>query len=81
VAYRARQAQIRFIVPTRQAGIEFRADKFDAAPPLSFPETARFLYERFQHFQVQQIRAVILPCELIEQMARASKRYQQYADL
>jgi tagaturonate reductase len=81
----ARQPEIRFIVSnTTEAGIEFREDdKFDDAPPLSFPaKLTRFLYERFQHFSGAADKGcIILPCELIEQNGTRLKAIiKQYID-
>jgi len=53
---------------TTEAGIQFEeTDRFDDAPPSSFPaKLTCWLYRRFQHFKGRKDRGcVILPCELI----------------
>ena len=54
---------------TTEVGIRLEpADRFEAAPPASFPaKLTRFLYERGQAFDYAPARGlVVLPCELIE---------------
>ena len=62
--------ELRFIISnTTEAGIVLdEGDRFDAAPPQSFPgKLTRFLWERFYRMEGALDRGfVILPCELID---------------
>ncbi|NBC07009.1 MAG: tagaturonate reductase [Bacteroidetes bacterium] len=67
---------------TTEAGIQFdESDRFEDAPPSSFPaKLTRWLYRRFQHFEGREDRGcVILPCELIarngDQLRQAVLQY------
>lgn len=66
----ARSPDLRFFVSnTTEAGIAINhTDRLDDAPPSSFPaKLARWLWERYCHFDGDHARGVaVLPCELIE---------------
>ena len=54
---------------TTEAGISYHAgDRFDDAPPVSYPaKLTRLLFERYQHFAGAADKGwVIIPCELID---------------
>ena len=70
----AKNPDFRFVVSnTTEAGIEFSEnDKFDDAPPKTFPaKLTRLLYERFA---AKLPGFVFLPCELIDRNGDALKR-------
>ncbi len=73
----AHDPDTRFVVSnTTEAGIAInRSDRFEDAPPPSFPaKLTRLLYERFRHFEGAQERGwVVLPCELLERNGPALK--------
>ncbi|TPG61927.1 tagaturonate reductase [Ewingella americana] len=66
----ARNPDIRFVFSnTTEAGISYvEGDRFDDAPPASFPaKLTRLLFERFTHFAGATDKGwVLLPCELID---------------
>lgn len=66
----ARDPNIRFMFSnTTEAGISYvEGDRFDDAPPASFPaKLTRLLFERFTHFNGAADKGwVLLPCELID---------------
>jgi|LSQX01.3.fsa_nt_gb tagaturonate reductase len=66
----AQNPDMRVIVSnTTEAGIAYNPDdKFDDAPPQSFPgKLTVFLYKRFEYFKGAQDKGlIILPCELID---------------
>lgn len=66
----ARDPNIRFVFSnTTEAGISYaQGDRFDDAPPSSFPaKLTRLLFERFTHFDGAADKGwVLLPCELID---------------
>lgn len=78
----AHNPDMRFIISnTTEAGIEFiDTDKFDDAPPKSFPaKLTRLMYERFS---LGLNGFVLFPCELIDNNADLLKKYVlQYAEL
>ena len=62
---------------TTEAGIAVNvSDRFDDAPPSSFPaKLTRLMFERFRHFNGSADHGwVLLPCELIEHNGAALKR-------
>jgi tagaturonate reductase len=73
----ARNPATRYVISnTTEAGIAINnVDRFDDAPPASFPaKLTRLMYERFRHFNGDAERGwVLLPCELIEQNGQALK--------
>lgn len=75
----ARQDQIRFIFSnTTESGIVFSdADKLDDEPPATFPaKLARFLYERYLHFEgAPEKGCIIIPTELIEDNAARLREF------
>ncbi|GAB2948517.1 tagaturonate reductase [Hafnia psychrotolerans] len=66
----AHNPDIRFVFSnTTEAGISYvEGDRFDDAPPASFPaKLTRLLFERFTHFAGATDKGwVLLPCELID---------------
>lgn len=66
----ARDANIRFVFSnTTEAGISYlESDRFEDAPPTSFPaKLTRLLFERFTHFEGAADKGwILLPCELID---------------
>ncbi len=66
----AHDPNIRFVFSnTTEAGISYvQGDRFDDAPPASFPaKLTRLLFERFTHFDGAADKGwVLLPCELID---------------
>lgn len=82
----AHHPAMRFIISnTTEAGIVFEVqDKLQDAPPSSFPaKLTRWLYERFEAFNGDESKGVIvIPCELIEQNgAQLQAIIQQYINL
>lgn len=78
--------ELRFIISnTTEAGITFdNQDQLDDAPPGSFPaKLTRLLYERFQAFDGDVSKGlIIIPCELIDRNGDILRDVvQQYADL
>ncbi len=70
----AKNPDFRFIVSnTTESGIEFsESDKFDDAPPKTFPaKLTRLLYERFK---LKLPGFIFLPCELIDRNGDALKK-------
>jgi tagaturonate reductase len=69
----AQQPDLRFVISnTTENGIVFEPkDRFEDAPASSFPgKLARFLFERYQHFEGATDKGlIVLPCELIEDNA------------
>jgi len=74
----ATNPDLEFIISnTTEAGIAYDPeDSLDLNPPRSFPgKLAAFLYRRFQHFQGDpQKGMILLPCELIERNGDNLKR-------
>ncbi|WP_428944095.1 tagaturonate reductase [Pantoea sp. FN060301] len=66
----AHDPNIRFVFSnTTEAGISYQeSDRFDDAPPASFPaKLTRLLFERFSHFDGAADKGwILLPCELID---------------
>ncbi|MEM6162329.1 tagaturonate reductase [Erwinia sp. P6884] len=66
----AQDPNIRFVFSnTTEAGISYQeSDRFDDAPPASFPaKLTRLLFERFTHFDGAADKGwILLPCELID---------------
>lgn len=66
----AHNPEMRFVFSnTTEAGISYHAgDRFDDAPPVSYPaKLTRLLFERYQHFAGAADKGwVIIPCELID---------------
>ncbi len=63
---------------TTEAGISYHAgDRFDDAPPVSYPaKLTRLLFERYQHFAGAADKGwVIIPCELIDYNGEALQRW------
>ncbi len=82
----ARSEDLKIIISnTTEAGIAFsEADKFDDAPPSSYPgKLTRFLFERFSHFKGSDESALyLLPVELIDNNGTELKKcVKQFADL
>lgn len=82
----AHNPELRFIISnTTEAGIAFdNEDKLKDAPPGSFPaKLTRLLYERFQAFDGDASKGlIIIPCELIDRNGDILRNVvQQYADL
>ena len=70
----AKNPDFRFVVSnTTESGIEFSAeDKFDDAPPKTFPaKLTRLLYERFA---AKLPGFIFLPCELIDRNGDVHKK-------
>ena len=65
----ARLPELAFVFSnTTEVGIrESNSDRFEDAPPASFPaKLTRFLYERAQAFEFNGRDVVVIPCELVE---------------
>ena len=73
----AEKPELRIIVSnTTEAGISYNPDdKFEDAPPVSFPaKLTRLLYQRYKCFKGDSSKGfIILPCELIERNGDALK--------
>ena len=81
----ARQAELRFIFSnTTESGIVYAdSDRFDDAPPASFPaKLTRFLHERWRHFAGDSAAGcIVIPTELItDNGARLRQIILQLAD-
>jgi len=82
----AHNPELRFIFSnTTEAGIAYSdADKFDDAPPATYPaKLTRFLYERFEAISGAKDKGFVLfPCELLDYNGELLKEYVcKYADL
>ncbi len=82
----ARDPNIEFVFSnTTEAGIRFEAgDKFEDAPPASFPaKLTRFMFERYRAFSgAAEKGLVIVPCELIDHNGDTLKgSVRRYAEL
>ena len=77
---------LRFVVSnTTEAGIVYdETDKFDAAPPKTFPgKLTKFLFDRFSFYNGDESKGlVMIPCELIENNGPQLKKcVLQFAEL
>lgn len=82
----AKLEELEFVISnTTEAGIAYNPeDRFDMAPPSSFPgKLTRLLFERFKHFNGAKSKGLtIIPCELINHNAETLKKViLQYIDL
>lgn len=82
----AKLEELEFVISnTTEAGIAYNPeDRFDMAPPSSFPgKLTRLLFERFKHFNGAKSKGLtIIPCELINHNADTLKKViLQYIEL